>query len=432
MPRRIRLALIAAALVLGGAGAAPALPLGGLGWLPANAGVMWWQGADTIGIPPAQQPGEPGGAWWLTRRLGVSPLLPEVQHLGSFFHGIYLSAGGGAWVNLSPGCLLPMRSPVPQAQDLYRAARQVAVAATGLDACGVEGIAYDPLLPTRMYASAYTVEDVSLSGALLGAGGVYVSEDLGVHWRKLTGGLRGNGLAVARRGTGPARIAAGSIQAHNGAIGSTPGGGSLVVSDDDGRTWRNVSLPASGCADAVPTSQRITPTIVMPPGNPDVIYAGTNAGLYASTNGGTSFSLLRQACGGIWGIAMSADGARVWIGDHLGRILAADTGSSSFTSLTDLGDGKVQDLRLDPDGRTLYAAMWDGNGASVYRVDGQTGAKAQIGGSLLEPIDRSALPKPFPLGPEMANNTMPSLFLGRVPGRLEVSTVLRGVFTRFE
>jgi len=393
---------------------------------------MWWQGADTFGIPPAQPPGEAGGAWWLTRRIGTSPLLPEVQHLGSLFHGMYVSAGGGAWVNVSPGCLLPMRSPVPQFHDLYRPAREIAVAATGLDACGVEGIAYDPLIPSRIYASAFNVEDVSLSGALLGPGGVYVSDDLGLGWRKLLGGLRGNGLAVARAGAGPATIVVGYIQANNGAIGNTPGGGSLSISADDGRTWRNVSLPASGCADAVPTTQRITPTVAMPPDDPDLIYAGTNAGLYASTDGGDTFTLLRQACGGTWGLALSPDGDRVWIGDHEGRIYRADTGSSIFTFLTDLGAGKVQSLLLDRDGRTLYAAMWDGNGAAVYRIDGQNGARAQLGDSLLEPLDRSALPKPFPLGPEMANGTMPSLFLGRPLGRLEVSTVLRGVFTRFE
>ena len=425
-------AMVVAALL------AAALPRASAGpvetpWVPANAGVMWYQGPDTVGIPANQPPGEPSGAWWLTRRIGVSPHVGEVQHLGSLFHGIYVSVGGAGWVNLSPGCLLPLKSPSGEIQPIYQTARDVAIAATGLDACGVEGIAYDPLLPQRVYVSAFKVADVSLSGANLDPAGVYVSDDLGTTWRRLVGGLRGNGLAVARDGAGPARIVAGFIQEHNGAVGATPGNGSLVISDDDGRTWRNVLLPASGCADAVPTSQRLTPTVAMRPGDPRVIYAGTNAGLYFSLDGGSSWTLAHVACGGVWGVALSPDGQTVYAGDHQGRVLKATVGSTSFSTLTTLGSGKVQDLKVDLlEPRILYAAMWDGGGAAVYRVDGQTGAKAQIGGALLAPVDRSEIPKPFPLDPQMRNGTMPSLFLGRLFGRLSVSTILRGVFTRAE
>jgi len=361
----------------------------------------------------------------------ASPLL-EVQHLGSFFHGLYASVGGGAWVNLTPGCLLPASSPVGQ-NATYALARDAAIAITGLDACGIEGIAYDPVLPSRMYVSAYKVGAVTSSGATLGAGGVYVSDDRGIHWRKLLSGIRGNGLAVSRPSTLAATIVAGYIQQDNGNIGSTPGGGSLSVSNDDGSTWRSVVLPPANCSEIVVSSQRITPTVVVNPADPSTFYAGTNAGLYVSTDAGLSWTLARRSCGGVWGIAVSTDGARVYIGDLDGVVSVGSKTGTGFSALTDLGSGRVQSLVLDGDQRHLYASMWDGGSANAFRIDAVTGASNTLGDALLGSIDRawpSGLIRPFPLVP--GNDKAPSLFLARVAGRLEISTVTHGVFLRAE
>jgi len=396
---------------------------------------MWWQGSADLGIPPRAPTGEPGGSLWLSRRLGVSPLLPEVQHVGSLFHGIYASVGGGAWVNQTPGCLLPARSLAGDADPFWRPVRQVAIAASGLDACGIEGIAYDPLLANRIYATAYNTDSISSGGANLEPGGVYVSDDLGFHWRKLVGGIRGNGLDVARVGLNT-RIVAGYIQVHNGLVGTTPEGSSLAISNDDGRTWRFRALPASGCSDIVETSQRLTPTVVINPVDPDRIYAGTNAGLYTSADGGDTWRLAMQACGGVWGVAVSRDGSKVFVGDHLGRIATSDRALASFDDLTDLGDGKVQDLVLDPlleD--TLYASIWFGSSANAFRIDARTGGKASMRDALLGGFDQAwptGLPQPFPFGPVGGNGSAPSLFLSHPSGRLMLSTLFRGVFVRGE
>lgn len=415
-------------------------------WVPANAGVMWFQPSDPnypLSVP-RQPPGELDGAWWMTRRIASSPHVPGVTHLGSFFHGLYVSAAGGGWVNLTPGCLLPVNKPavVPVANGDYAAARNAVRSVTGLDTCGIEGIAYDTLLPNRIYAATYDVTSVTGTNATLGDGGVYASDNLGATWTRLRGGIRGNGLAVARTSaiTGPV-IIAGYIQSGS-SVGSTPSNGSMTISRDGGRTWADIVLPASGCADTITTSQRITPTIAFNPLNINQVFAGTNAGLYTSNDGGTNWTLQRQACGGIWGIAISADGSTVFIGDKDGRISRAPTSTLAFTTLSTLGAGKVQDLRIDRlDPTTLFAAMWSGGGATVYRVDAVTGANAPLDASVLRervPVDQlwpAGVPKPYPLAFEMKDGTAPSLFLGGDElgaGTLMVSTIFRGVFERLE
>ena len=447
MPRHVHRI---AALVVLLASIVPARGTVPVPWVPANAGVMWWQPNDPS-YPlslPRQPPGEASGAWWLTRRIGASPAIPGVMHLGSFLHGLYVSAGGGAWTMLTPGCLLPPDPPavVPPSEDeAYRSARRAIVSIAGLDACAVEGIAYDPLIPQRMYVSAYDVTSLRGTEPTIGTGGVYVSEDLGVHWRKLTGGIRGNGLAVSREPLSPATIVVGSIQASNGSVGSTPGNGSLSISTNDGASWRSVVLPPSGCADSVETSQRITPTIVINPSDSRQIFAGTNAGLYVSGDAGSTWSLAKQACGGVWGIVISPDGSTITIGDKDGVVASAATADLSFSTLVDLGAGKIQTLVADPiDQNVIYAAMWSGAGAGVYVID--TGASRMDDSLLREviPLDQrwpSQLPKPFPFAFRSANGAAaPSLFLqvqraiaNAAPNTLDplyVSTIFRGVFVR--
>lgn len=432
-------------LTLVGASAAMAGPVR-TDWIPANAGVMWFQPSDPnypLSVP-RQPPGETDGAWWMTRRVVSSPHLPGVTHLGSFFHGLYVSSAGGGWVNLTPGCSLPVNRPasVPVSDAQYKVTRDAVRSVTGLNTCGIEGIAYDTLVPTRVYVATYDVTSLVGTNATLGDGGVYVSDDLGATWNRLRGGIRGNGLAVARTSAlgGPV-IIAGYIQSGS-SVGPTPSNGSMTISRDGGRTWADIVLPTSGCADTIVSSQRITPTIVVNPLNINQVFAGTNAGLYASADGGTTWTLQRQACGGIWGIAVSDDGSTVFMGDKDGRIWRAPTSSLAFTALATLGAGKVQDLRIDPlDPTTLFAALWSGAGATVYRVDAVTGGSAALDASLLReriPVDQvwpSGVPKPYPLAFEMRDGTAPSLFLGGDElgaGTLFVSTIFRGVFSRLE
>lgn len=414
-------------------------------WVPANAGVLWWQPNDPaypLSIP-RQPPGEPAGAWWLTRRIAASPHVPGLLHLGSFFHGMYGSAGGAAWGTLTPACWLPVNPPAavpPEYHTLYREARRAAVSITGLEGCGIEGIVYDPFLPNRLYVTAYDVVSLVGVSATLGPGGVFVSDTAGATWRKLLGGIRGNGLAVHREIGGAATIVAGYIQ-EGSVVGSTPSNGSLSISRDDGRTWRDVVLPASGCADIPVSSQRITPTVAINPTDADQIFAGTNAGLYVTSDGGQTWALQVKRCDGVWGIALTSDGGTIFIGDKDGVVSRASTSTLAFEQIVDLGAGKVQTLLLDardPDQESLYAATWAGGDAAVYRIDARASAKGRLGDSLLRdviPLDQgwpAGVPKPFPLAFAMADGTAPSLFLGQALDVLYVSTVTRGVFLRLD
>jgi hypothetical protein len=195
------------------------------------------------------------------------------------------------------------------------------------------------------------------------------------------------------------------------------------------------------------SSQRITPAIVIDPTRPSHIYAGTNAGLYRSVDSGSSWSLLKVACGGVWGVAIDAAGERIFIGDKDGVISRSGLPTISFSPLVDLGDGKVQSLLLDEHGeQVLRAAMWSGSDASVYRVPVNGGSANRLHDSLLSdliPVDQnwpSGIPKPFPLTFAHTNGSAPSLFLasttkdvsGIEVSPLWVSTVLRGVFVRSE
>lgn len=441
--RLIPLCLLLAALGAVPAGAGIPVP-----WVPANAGVLWYQPNDPVWpfSLPRQPPGEATGAWYLTRRIAVHPTLPGVMHLGSFMNGLYASVGGGGWVALSPPCLLPLQPPgfLADQQEAYRYARRVATAASGIHGCAIEGIAYDPIIPNRMYVAAYDVLELKGSEPTLGDAGVYRSDDLGVTWVRLAGGFRGNGLAVATNGLSRT-IVVGYIQSSNGSVGATPDGGSLMVSRDDGASWRTVSLPNSGCADAPNTSQRITPTITVNPVNSLQIFAGTNAGLYVSQDAGQTWSIARLACAGVWGVAITKDGSTLYIGDKDGVISKASTSTLAFTPMVDLGSGKVQSLLLDSsDERTLYAAMWSGSDASVFSISTVGGVTQRLEDSLLReilPVDQAwpvGVPKPFPISFRSASGqAAPSLFLAQktlagepVTSPLWVSTILRGVFVR--
>jgi len=404
-------------------------PIGGGGggvrtpWVSANAGVMWY-GPGSSSLFPSQPVGEAGGSIWLTRRIAVAPLQATML-MGSFLNGVYWSQGGAAWVSATPGCLLPYASPIgaPAAWTLIR---QAAVLASGLDACGIEGLAYDPLIPGRVYASAYDAPTLTT----LNPGGVYVSDDGGFHWRKLLGGIRGAGLAVGRPGGVFATIVAGYIQQSNAAVGSTPSNGSLSISSDDGLSWRSVVLPSSGCPDGVGTSQRLTATVAFNDVDQRIVYAGTNAGLYVSTDAGGTWRLARQSCGGIWGIAPATDG-RVFFGDNNGGVYESDAAVTSPRLVRDLGDGWVQSLEPDPvDPSRVYAAVWNGSAATVFRIETASGQVTQLGNSLLP--DLGSVPQPFPFSFQQRNGTAPSLFLARPRARLYVSTLLRGAFLRGE
>src|SRR5919109_872762 len=109
-------------------------------WLPANAGLMWWEGSNDLSLPDAPA-GEPGASLWLTRRIATHPFLPGLMHLGSLLHGAYASVGGAAWASTTPGCLLPPGSPVPDPASIYGPLRSFAIGVSGIDVCSVESVA---------------------------------------------------------------------------------------------------------------------------------------------------------------------------------------------------------------------------------------------------------------------------------------------------
>ncbi|MGH9932520.1 MAG: peptidoglycan-binding protein, partial [Pyrinomonadaceae bacterium] len=106
--------------------------------------------------------------------------------------------------------------------------------------------------------------------------GVMVSTDGGKNFVPTNGGYSGRfaNVIVADRET-PNRIYAATIN-------TTTGGGFLFVSNDNGETWRPSmrSMPA----------RLITYSILQDTGDPNLIYLGTNLGVYRSLDRGTSWA----------------------------------------------------------------------------------------------------------------------------------------------
>src|SRR6266571_1861615 len=220
-----------------------AAAIGALAVAPSNPRILY-AGTGQEGARYDLMPGDgvyrsdDGGEHWkhvgleATRHIGailVDPGDPErvlVAALGHAFgpnpaRGVYLTTDGGRrW------------QPVLQAGD----------------SVGAVDLALDPLAPRVVYAAMWQRRmrpwlDYFRPQAGPGSG-VYRSEDAGLHWSRLAGGLPEGalgriGLAVARGSAGRivyASIASGSIGRRG--VDSPPGGSGLYRTSDAGEHWK--------------------------------------------------------------------------------------------------------------------------------------------------------------------------------------------------
>jgi len=335
------------------------------GWTPSSLGMVPECGKyETSGYAVS--------GCLITRRMRFHPTLPGVAVVGTLRQGPWITTNGSTWTPLAPHCL----------STLYTIESAVG---NGLGACGVEDIAFDPLEPQTIYVTAFTFSSPLLIGYNIEPAGVYRSINMGVTWELISPPIRGAGLVVIRDAA-RTTIMAGQIQHSDWDIGTTK---SLIISDNGGQTWRNVSLPAaSGCnRNVFLSSSYLVATIVRHPTNPNLVYAATNGGIYMSANRGASWSVVLAKCiskpvsiGMIWGLTISPDGKTVFAGLWDGTIMMSSTTRTStktWKKVTTIDGTMISHLMpdvRDPTGKTFYAAALNkaagktNISAGVYRI----------------------------------------------------------------
>jgi photosystem II stability/assembly factor-like uncharacterized protein len=244
----------------------------------------------------------------------------------------------------------------------------------------------------------------------------------------------GDGGATWRpAATGAARALRSIAVAHHGSRAFAAGdGGTFLISEDDGRSWRAVEDPdlASG-ADlaAVATTD----------GGDLALITATDGTIrrWTAARGGSRGALERLRSGAgtaLWGVALSADGARAAAVGAAGLALASEDGGSTWRPLDAGTKRTLRDVWLAEGGRRVVAVgeagvvvdgAWGGKARAreLFGDEGSTlrgvhlgadgrGALVGDGGSLLVTDDGGATWSWFVLGEARRINAADSLRLG--------------------
>ncbi len=211
-------------------------------------------------------------------------------------------------------------------------------------------MAISPLNPDIMfctgnvYNSAYFV-------------GVSHSSDGGTSWEHDTIGLGTRGWAVAFDGVDTNRVYVGGDSAYNYPC--------LLISTDLGSTWTMSRTGLNGAVNAVMTI----------PGNGQLVYAGTNSGLFVSTDAGATWSgtsLTRSVRTLVYDPAHPQD---MFAGTYGYGVYASNDSGATWTQMNDgLTCNKVLSLALRPGAEnTVYAGT---EGGSVFKTTLATGVSS--------------------------------------------------------
>lgn len=192
---------------------------------------------------------------------------------------------------------------------------------------GAYALALDPVHPDTVWA-----------GSL---GSLFASDDSCATWRRLPtafGKVIVLGILFSRGASGPTFVA-------------TAGG--LYRTDDGGKSFQG---PAEGTGGHV----RVT-SLAADPVDAATVWAGTGKGLFVSRDGGASWAATGPPGVGIIDVVVHPTSrSRVFAGTEAGVIVTSDGGASWSALDESVPGGHVQGLRLDPEGKTLYAATLGG------------------------------------------------------------------------
>lgn len=200
-----------------------------------------------------------------------------------------------------------------------------------------------------------TVRVFAFALSLYAAGtdqGVYLSQD-GVSWTHSSLGNRNIDALAVEAIHAPVRLVAGTD--------SQPASASLVLfqSTDSGATWQQFSPPISGTF-----AVRVATGPLPPTGNVRPLVVGTNTGLFASTDNGTTFTPLS---GGE--LLPSTDYTQIdFITDHFDRYYVASDGGGATGGLWRTNDAGQTFTSLEPPDSSVTGLAVSGDEAPTLYV----------------------------------------------------------------
>jgi photosystem II stability/assembly factor-like uncharacterized protein len=292
----------------------------------------------------------------------VDPRDPDRIYINAYGGGVFLSEDGGrTWMDASKGYTGALTRDI--VVDPSEPGRVIAAARSGIFAShnggnDWEGLNYPELFSSEWEAVAIDPNDPQhLLASNNWTNALAQSTNGGHTWRivkDLDGKVGWRSIAFAP--SNPAIAYAGSAGYFSaGAFDQRVPGRGIYVSRNGGRTW--------SAANDSSTRDAHVASLAIHPGNPDIVYAATsNHGLLKTTDGGTSWTLIRSglpASGAILVAINPLDANIILAGFDRGAIYRSIDGGQSWTrSASGLNpEATIADIVFDPlNPETIYLA----------------------------------------------------------------------------